>query len=349
MIFSLASKSPQAEPVESSIVHTEETSVQIDSSPTYGACLRRSCAAEYSAAEQVYEALDGLRPTKRAAILRGCRSIAWFVRHDISGEVQVASSSCKLRWCPVCARSRRNFIACQIKPWLDEADHPKFITLTLKHSNAPIDHQLTHLYKYFRELRRRKDFKNAVTGGIWFFHIKRSKDDGLWHPHLHCLVTGLYIPKSRLRRLWVEVTYGSFIVHIRSVHETDKAASESARYAAAPANLAAMNLADRVELVECMHGKRICGTWGTARAVSLRPEPIDDPHHWQNLGSWQRVNASRDSDRNAEAILHAWHCHESLPAGIVCGGNLQPAALPEKFEWPEWYTDHVDTLERSPP
>jgi len=349
MILTLKAPSPPAAPTRPSTLDTEETSAQFDSQPTYGACLRRSCYPEFLAAEQVYEELDHLRVRKRAQVLRACRSIAWFVRHDLTGEVQVASSSCKLRWCPVCARSHRNFIACQVKPWLDESDHPKFITLTLKHSNAPLDHQLTHLYKYFRELRRRKDFRNAVTGGIWFFHIKRSKDDGLWHPHLHCLVTGLYIPKSRLRRLWVEVTCGSFIVGIRSVQETEKAASESARYAAAPASLAGMCLADRVELVECLHGKRICGTWGTGRQVSLRPEPLEDPHRWTSLGSWQYVNYCRDSNRNAEAILHAWHCHQPLPEGIYCFVKSSSSLLDPNRDWVDYDFDKYETTERSPP
>jgi|GEM_PF-6750281 len=349
MIFTLNEPSAKTSSSESSTLVTKETTVQFDSIPTYGATLRRSCSAEYLAAEAGYEALDHLRPRKRADILRSCRTQAYFVRHDVTGEVQVASSSCKLRWCPLCARARKVFIQHQVAEWLGDADHPKFITLTLKHTNAPLEHQVKHLYNYFRELRRRKDFRDKVTGGIWFFHIKKSKTDSKWHPHLHCLITGLYIPRSRLSHLWSEVTYGSYHVHIRAVNDNERASAEAARYSACPGSLAGMSSSDMVELIEAMHGKRICGTWGTGRAMSLRPEPMYERHHWTNIGNWQVVNGSRDTDKNADAILSAWHNKHPLPSGITCIHEISQRTLDELLNLDESDFSDFPAYERDPP
>lgn len=349
MTITTAEKRPSSAPPLSSLVHTEETSVQIDSTPTYGASLRHSCQPEFLAAKLVYERLDKYSHRHRDQILQSCRAAAWFVRHYETGEVKIASSSCKLRWCPVCARARRAYIAHEVAEWLDGSDHPKFLTLTLKHTSAPLDHQVTHLYKFFRELRRRKEFAKAVTGGIWFFHIKKSKDDGRWHPHLHCLVTGLYIPQRLLRRLWIQVTYDSEIIDIRAVHDYDKASSESARYAACPGSLAGLSLEDATEMVEAMHGRRICGTWGTGRAVTLRPKPIEDRHMWMGVGRWQAVISDYKTNHNARAILYAWKMNQILPDGITYFPEEKFESDHPEFDWPTDSLDSAKDVERSPP
>lgn len=336
-------------PPKSSLVHTQETKAQLSSPPTYGASLRHSCYPEFLAAEQVYEDLDRYCARRRDQILRGCRNEAWFVRHYETGEVKIASSSCKLRWCPVCARAKRAYIAHEIAEWLGDSDHPKFLTLTLKHTTASLAHQIDYLYGFFKELRRRKEFAKKITGGIWFFHIKKSKDDGLWHPHLHCLVTGLYIPQRLLRRLWIQVTYGSEVVDIRAVHDHDKASSESARYAACPGSLAGLSLLDAREMVETMHGRRICGTWGTGRAVSLRPKPIEDRYLWMGIGSWQAVMSDYKTNHNAQAILHAWKTDQPLPEGIDYFPEDKHKLDDPGAGWGSCDFESAAQVERSPP
>lgn len=332
-----------------SYLDTKETSRQFDSQPTYGACLRRSCYPEFSAAEQIYKELDFGYRRDRAFNLSHCRSTAWFVRHEETGEVRVASNSCHLRWCPVCARARRAYITHEISEWLQVCDHPKFLTLTLKHTDAPLEHQIVHLYQFFRKLRARKEFKAAISGGIWFFHIRKSKTDGRWHPHLHCLVTGKYIPVRRIRNLWIQVTFGSEIVHIRSINDIEKASAESARYAACPGSLAGMDLTAGAEMVNALHGRRICGTWGTGRKISLRPEPSNELNKWSNVGNWQAVTASQKTDHNAQAILFAWQTNNPLPVGIEFHPEERFENDYPKWNWEAYELELMAQEERSPP
>ncbi len=301
---------------ESSLVHTEETTGPSTPIPTYGERLRHSCLEQYEAANAIYSYLDKINMSSKRFNLENCRSIAWFVRNIQSGDVRIAANSCHLRWCPVCSDSRRNYISHSVQEWVKEQSHPKFLTLTIMHSNAPLEHQVNHLYKYFRLLRKRRDFREAVPGGFWFFQIKKSKRSGQWHPHLHCLISGKYIPHSRLVSMWKDITFNSTVVDIRPIRDPVKASNDAARYAACPGSLAGLSFDDALELVECMHGRRICGTWGTARSVSLRP-PVDSDHsEWETVGSWDHVCKLSSTSPEAKAILWAWQHNEPLEGGI---------------------------------
>ncbi len=333
----------------SSIVHTKETTGQKSSIPTYGESLRHSCRSKFLAAETTYERLDRAKDHSRAEDLRWCRSRAWFCRHTETGEVRVASNSCRLRWCPVCAQSRVNYITHEVSEWTAAQAHPKFITLTLKHTEAPLDHQVKHLYLYFQKLRRRKDFKRCVTGGIWFFQIKKSESDNLWHPHLHCLVTGLYLPRRRLSKMWQDVTYGSMVTDIRPVHDPQKAANDVARYSSSPGTLSSLDLPDACELVDAMQGRRICGTWGTGRAVSLRPARQTDKSKWTNIGNWFAILENHETSPNCRAILSAWRNKTPLPEGISYTMNdYLDRELGLSF-WENLDLDEIYKPERNPP
>lgn len=327
----------------------QETTVQFESIPTYGESLRHSCHSEYFAAVRTYARLDEGSDRCRDWNLEHCRSSAWFFRHVETGEVRVGSNSCHLRWCPVCAQARTNYITHSVSEWLAASGYPKFMTLTLRHSTSPLEHQIKWLYKSFRDLRRRKEFKRCVKGGIWFFQIKKSKSDNLWHPHLHCLIEGLFFQKRLLTRIWGEITHGSTIVDIRPVRDPRKVANDAARYAACPGQLSALEQDDACELVDAVHGKRICGTWGTGRAVSLRPAKSTDSEKWHMLGSWDEVFADRDTNPNARAIINAWKDKKPLDKGLYLRPVERHIKHIERTLWDDCFLDEVPNQERSPP
>ncbi|KKM12877.1 hypothetical protein LCGC14_1719660, partial [marine sediment metagenome] len=103
------------------------------------------------------------------------------------------------------------------------------------------------------------------------------------------------------------------------IRDPSKACNDAARYAACPGSFHGLSLEDGVELVTTMHGKRIVGTWGTARCVSLRAPKISDSGTWTNIGSWQHVMSSRDFDQNARAIAYAYSNNQPLAQGITMG------------------------------
>lgn len=299
-----------------SILDNKETTVLEGHIGSYGSYMRQSHISEFNAAWSVYDFLDDEDHRSKADLLSECRSNAWFTRHIETGEIRVASNACHLRWCPVCCEARKNYIGHSVAEWLKDLKYPKLMTLTLKHRDIPLLHQVTDLYRYFVQLRKLKDFRNIVTGGVWFFQIKLSKHDGKWHPHIHCVVSGKYMPRTLLRRMWVEITTDSTIIDIRSVKDPAGCSLEVARYAAKPGPLRDLDLNHAVELVSVMHGRRLCGTWGTGRRVSLRPPKFKDKDQWKSIGSWSKVMSMRKKDPVCEQIFHAWQNHEPLALGI---------------------------------
>jgi len=206
----------------------------------------------------------------------------------------------------MCARGRAKYIEINVLHWLESTPRAKFITLTLKHSNAPLVHQISTLYKHFRSLRANKDFKSYVQGGIWFFQVKFSGNDGCWHPHIHLAAQSRYFAQKQLSRLWVGITLTSNIVDIRSVKNLSHAAKYVARYAAKPAKLAGLSEESRLELAEAMHGRRIAGAFGSAREVSLKPEPLKDKADWHRLGNFRTIMGLSREDKAAYLIVAAW-------------------------------------------
>ncbi len=293
-------------------VHTLETSVCETLPATLRQHLTRHSTAEVDASRYVYSLLPGRNTEKRLANFDQCKTRSWFTRHDDTGEVKVVSSSCKLRWCPLCSNARKYHLAKQVKEWLESVKSPKFLTLTVKHSSIGLDAQIDHLYRSFRKLRQMKAYKKLFKGGVWFFQIKKSDTDGLWHPHLHCVIQSAYVDHSKLWKAWLLITGTSKVVDVRSVKDDDNVAEYVARYAARPSDLAGLEVADQLELVTALHGRRLVGTWGSARVISLSPSKPPDAGKWQNVGSWWLVAAMHEHDERARAIWKAFRLNKPL-------------------------------------
>jgi hypothetical protein len=121
------------------------------------------------------------------------------------------------------------------------------------------------------------------------------------------------------------------------VKDAKNAANEVARYCARPARLSAFSATEASEIVDAFFGRRLCGTWGTGRAMSFRPDHDMKKDEWQNLGSWYFVVNLADHDETAKEILNAYMRSETLPfykplftatEAIPIDENLPPPAEP---------------------
>jgi len=271
---------------------------------------------EYIRTETLYAIIDCQDGKNRSDLLQSCRTRAWFARHSETHEIRVVSNQCRLRWCPLCARARSRFIVTQISGYLKDVKAPKFLTLTLKHSNAPLAHQVKNLYNYFVKFRRLKEIKKAFRGGIWFFQIHKSKRSGQWHPHLHCLIDADYIFRGLLSRLWQKTTLGSNVIDIRKVKDEEHAAEYVSRDCARPCRLENLGVDDQVELYHALNGRRLCGTWGNAKTVELKTKKIKSDSKWQKIGEWGMVNYMRTEHPDAEKIIKAFLTGKPLDEDI---------------------------------
>ncbi len=303
---------------------------------------------ELSATLETFASEDNSSSERSLLALQNCSSFAWFVRHADTGEVRVHSSKCRQRWCPICSQTLANWRKMALVDYVSSLDRPKFVTLTLKHSNAPLRHQINALYDAFRNLRKLQLLKKTIQGGIWFFQVKQAKSDGCWHPHLHIVVDSSYLPKNQLSRAWLLITHTSKIVDIRLIRDVNQTAKYVARYSARPAALAPLSHLHRQELVAAMAGRRLCGTWGTARRIPLKPPHCVDPEKWINLGNWSLVINCQSASAAARSIVRAWVTASPLPQDCTLAGIESEIDHFSLSDLPESFQDSIPT-ERSPP
>jgi hypothetical protein len=191
------------------------------------------------------------------------------------------------------------------------------LTLTLRHSDDPLESQIDKIYSSFQKLKKTKLFRSKVTAGVWFFQVKRSKSSGQWHPHIHCIIAGKYLPQGQLSKLWLRITHDSKIVDIRPVKDPQGAADEVARYASSPANIETTHPVDYLEIFNALHKRRIAGTWGLKGKVTLSQPAADDRGEWEKLGSWGLMQSQQYKNDAADAIIKAWATNEPLQKGIT--------------------------------
>jgi len=298
-------------------VHPLQTTVQEILGSSYRQFLLAGQVKRAKHIEAAYRLWDDITGQARYRKLIRCKSAAYFVVNKITKEVRVSSQCCNLRWCPICAKAKQTIATANVATWLKTKKHARFLTLTLEHSKGSLSGQIDLLYAYFKRLRKDPWFRSVVTGGIWFFQLKKSNTDGCWHPHLHCLVEGSYADQRRISELWRAISHGSPIVDIRHVGNLKKAAQYVGRYATAPCNLVELDLTDAVEVIESMHGRRCSGTWGSAKSVNLSKSCEYDENEWHTAYAFVWVSENKLTDPDCIMIWHCWRSGEPIPDDLL--------------------------------
>ena len=272
---------------------------------SYRGYLLRPRIDAYVRAREIYAAVDGSFGGKFSSRLQQCRKFAWFVQSSVTKKLRVMSSRCKLRWCPICRDVSRMIVTNSVEEWLRLQQYPKMITLTLCHSDDPLQLQIDRIYKAFQLLRRRAFIQHRISGGVWFFQLKFNTTTEQWHPHIHCLVAGKYLPQNELKKLWHKITGDSYVVDIRPVKDLEGCSNEVARYATSPADITAVNLERAIEIYYATKHRRICGSWGSARSLTLKPTPLEDTGEWTKVADFFFINVKKEFDPSVRAF---WKC-----------------------------------------
>lgn len=256
-----------------------------------------------------------------------CGAHAWLMQSvSDRSRFSLRSSTCHDRWCPACAKTRARVIQTNIAP-LVEGKQLRFITLTLKHNDDGLSDRLDRLHFCFRLLRKLAIWKNAVAGGAAFIEVKINKETRRWHPHIHILCVGDYIPAQKLRAAWLACTGDSHVVDIRIVKDPRKIANYVTKYVTKPADNDLYRDAKALqEAIVAMKGRRLVATYGSWRATALlKYEPQDE---WSPVLEWPEfirrihqgntwcINAmtcltkydfdSNDPNPPNDALIHDW-------------------------------------------
>lgn len=290
---------------------TEETTVPAGFAaqlPPEADDLRRDIAFRHSGWQadrwRVLQALTAAGASaSRVLAFKYCGANAWVIRSDLDPSVHaVASDHCHDRFCRPCAAWRASVICTNIVEHL--ADRPfRFLTLTVKTTDLTLRQSIDKLYSSFARLRRSKLWARAVTGGCAVCEIKPRRGNTGWHPHLHCILEGRFLPQAAVRKLWLDITGDSFIVDVRRGTNAEHAAQYVAKYIAKPFGAEVIRNHDCLcDAIDALSGRRVVTTFGTWRGVQLC--------HYDPLGSWSKIctladlrASARGGDFDAAALL----------------------------------------------
>lgn len=330
-------------------VHPHESKAQPPLPASYQQWTRQPVAHEWSVTRQALKRIYASDTSPAYQRFLACRSQAHFTVNTQTRMVRVSSNGCRNRWCPVCAQAKSRFVAHQVSDWLAEAIRPKLLTLTIRHSDAPLIEQFNALYRHFRNLRRDAFFRCRCAGGIWFLQVKLAKDGKRWHPHIHCVIDSSYMPQIDLSLLWQRITHTSRIVDIRIVREVQDTSDYVSRYVARPSNLAHLSPDQRVELVQSLQRRHVSGTWGSARIIRLSTPTKPPEGVWNILGTWSDVITFAQENSELKQLIKSWKSGQPLPDWCMIEPLDGRAIITEEATTWDQYTYSLDGPARSPP
>lgn len=231
-----------------------------------------------------------------------CGSTAFLLRSLTDPEqFKLATNHCRDRWCVPCSKQRSRVIAANLT-LLIRGKQTRFITLTMKHSDQPLNDQVDRLYHSFAALRRTNLWRRTVTAGCSVIEVKRSPDDAAWHVHLHVIVEGKYIAHAALRTLWHAITGDSYVVDVRLVKQDRDVARYVSKYVTKPyGSKISEKTGLLAELMHALDGRRLIQAFGDWRGLPLTQTTENDTY--QNLGDFEDwLRRYVDGEPNA---LHA--------------------------------------------
>ena len=222
---------------------------------------------------------------RTSTALRDCGSYLVFRDYYTVGEIRLAQAYfCKKHLlCPLCAIRRG---AKLLSRYLDRFHSitasdgdlkPFLVTLTVK-DGPDLSERFNHLQRSVRTYHKRRHRNNAsceakkAAGAVWSYEIKRGRNSGLWHPHVHAVWLCHEVPNlSQLSDEWHRITGDSYIVDVRPIDQDDPVSGflEVFKYAV---KFSDQPEADTWHCFETLRGRRLIGSFGAFYGL---PEPDD--------------------------------------------------------------------------
>ncbi len=272
--------------------------------------------------------LEVFGPNNRYSRFLTCGANAHVYRNKKDpNRFQIRSETCHDRWCVPCSRHRARGLAATLAEHVADRQ-TRFITLTLKSSTEPLGDLVEKLLSSFRKLRRAPVWASTQDGGAAFMEVKYNPETHRWHPHLHVISQGRFIPQHLLRMAWNQITRDSFIVDVRLVKSRPDLCSYVTKYVSSPISHSVTNdPALLVAAITALHGRRTCTTYGSWRGLKLIRKPEGDD--WDHYGSWDLLQ-----DR---ASTNPWGEDRRILATILSSRTARP------------WKDAPTTSQRGPP
>jgi hypothetical protein len=200
------------------------------------------------------------------------------LQHSPSTEqYRLTVPSCGNRFCPRCGRVIARQRVAKVRALVEQQPVRglKFLTISPSHVDQPLHLQLDHLRSSFRRLRQQKTWREAMLHGCCVIEVKIGHD-GLWHPHLHIIADGNYVPHRQLLDC-CRLSFGrECSVDIRRIRDPKRAADYVSKYIAKSCNDEAALARDHAradELYQSMYRSKTCWAWGKTAPRPAKEQP----------------------------------------------------------------------------
>ena len=200
--------------------------------------------------------------------LEGCCVHPVVLGRDDDDRLMFRECRCRSRICPYCRECRRREVVEQLTATMDRMDSTRFMTFTLLSSDAPLGEQLARLRACFGRLRRTKLWKRRAAGGLYTVEVTYNGKTGQWHPHIHAVAEGSYIPQRELASEWERITGDSRIVDIRACRSRRQAVKYLAEYVQKTSDVEKFPMDVMAEWAMEVHGLRFVAKFGTMYGVA---------------------------------------------------------------------------------
>lgn len=214
---------------------------------------------------------------RAARRLASCGTSAKFYINPALGKVHPWFHRCKHRLCPFCSRARTVKVTHQLMLAMKGMNRPRVQVLTVRSNTHALGEQLRSLRRNFARLRRRPFWKRTVRGGIYVLEVTLNKRTGLWHPHLHIVYDGEYLPVKQLRYHWHQVTGDSEIVWIQDVSDLRGIANELCKYIGKPQHQEDFTDQQIREYYNAVSGSRMVQAFGILFGGKVEDRDHEDP------------------------------------------------------------------------
>lgn len=248
---------------------------------------------------------DELNKKQKAMLSRAEYCSRWLQFRDyytVDKKKLTGANFCKAHIiCPMCARRRAVVSVAKGMPKIERVIaetglKPFLITYTVLNGDD-LEERLEHLKTSFsRVIERRRNAKKGicnsamlgVEGMIYTYEVKRGKNSGQWHPHIHAIALmreseNIGYVKETLRHEWKMITKDSHDVDVERMRDGEhllKSLCEVFKYMLKFSDLEHVDWFD-AWLV--MQGKRLSGTVGNLRGVSIESAGVDDVTDFEGL------------------------------------------------------------------
>lgn len=179
---------------------------------------------------------------------------------------------CSDKTCGQCTEFRRWRIRERIQYALqgitgNETLRWRHITLTVLNSPNLKD-RLDHLVRSFRKLRHRKLWKSTQFGGFYVVEITEGKKG--WHPHLHIVSFGHFIPLRKFSSVWRKITKDSHRIHVAHIHQGQNIARYVSKYITKAGTLSSQSI---IEVNAVCKNRRLFGPFGKIAQLMKKYKP----------------------------------------------------------------------------